>query len=173
MLSLGQKSFRKELFIGFGPQNVFIYIVLDLGFHFRTEGFNHFCGGSQNQGIGWDDHALGYHRVGADDAVLADLGVVEYGGVHANEYMVRKGCAVNDGCMSDYAVITNIAGCARIGMNDRIVLDVGSSAHGDGVGIAPKNGPKPEGGILVNDDIADGSGVGCHEGGGVNLWGLL
>ena len=81
MLSLGQKSFRKELFIGFGPQNVFIYIVLDLGFHFRTEGFNHFCGGSQNQGIGWDDHALGYHRVGADDAVFADLGVVEYGGV--------------------------------------------------------------------------------------------
>ena len=71
--------------------------------------------------------------------------------------------------MSDYAIVADTAGCAWVGMDNGIVLDIGSSAHGDGVGIAPKNGPKPEGGILVDDDIADGSGVGSYEGGGVNL----
>ena len=76
---------------------------------------------------------------------------------------------MNDGCMSDYAIVADAAGCAWIGMDNGIVLDIGSSAHGDGISIAPKNGPKPKGGILVDDDIADGSDVGCHEGGGVNL----
>lgn len=50
--------------------------------------------------------------------------------------------------MSDYAIVADTAGCAWVGMDNGIVLDIGSSAHGDGVGIAPKNGPKPEGGIL-------------------------
>lgn len=80
---------------------------------------------------------------------------------------------MHDGCMSDHAIFSDGAGCSGVGMDDGIVLDVGSGAHGDGVGIAPKNGAKPEGGIFIDNDIADGCGVGCHEGGGVNLWGLL
>ncbi|MEY2708366.1 MAG: hypothetical protein RIQ91_996, partial [Bacteroidota bacterium] len=72
----GQKSFRKVLFISFCPQNVLVNIVLDLGFDFRTQGFNYFGGGSQDQGIGRNDHALWHHGVGTNDAVFANVSMV-------------------------------------------------------------------------------------------------
>ena len=78
-----------------------------------------------------------------------------------------------DGCMSDYAVRPDGARCAWIGVDDRIVLDVCARSHGDGVGIAAEDGAKPKGGILVDDDIADGCGVGGYKGCGVYLRGLL
>ena len=75
-------------FVGFSAKDVFVHVVLDLVFNFRTQGFDHFGGGAQHEGIGRNDHALGYHGVGADDAVFADLGVIEDGGMHANQHVV-------------------------------------------------------------------------------------
>lgn len=89
VISGGQKSFRKVFFVGSSAQNVFVYVVLDLGFHFGPQCFYYFGGGAQDQGIGWDDHALGHHGVGTDDAVFAYLGMVEHGGMHSNQDVVR------------------------------------------------------------------------------------
>lgn len=75
-----QISFRivdgEMQFICFGAQHIFIYVVLDLVFYFGAEGFHDFGWGSKNEGIRGDDHALGNHGVGADDAIFSDLGVV-------------------------------------------------------------------------------------------------
>lgn len=169
----GQKSFRKVFFIDFGAQNILIYIVLNLAFDLWSHRFYYFGGGAQHQGIRRDNHALRNHGVGADDAVFADLGVVKDGGMHANQYVVGEGSSMHDGGMADYAIRPDGTRCTGIGMDDGIVLDVCACAHGDGVGIAAKDGAKPKGGIFMDDDIADGGGVGCHEGAGIYLWGLL
>ena len=75
-----QISFRigvgKMQFIRFCPQHIFVHVILDLSFHFGAERFYDFCGSAENEGIRGDDHALGDHGVGADDAIFSDLGVV-------------------------------------------------------------------------------------------------
>ncbi len=63
-------------FIRFCAQHVFIHVILDLSFHFGAERFYDFGGGAENEGIRGDDHALGDHGVGADDAIFSNLGVV-------------------------------------------------------------------------------------------------
>lgn len=75
--------------------------------------------------------------------------------------------------MSDHAIIANGTGRTGIGVDDGIVLDVGSGAHMDGIGIAAQHGTKPNGGAFFNDDISDGDGVGGYEGGRMYLRGLL
>lgn len=80
---------------------------------------------------------------------------------------------MHDGGMSDDTIIANGTGCTGVGMDHRIILDVAAFAYADGIGIATKDGTKPQGGIFFYDDISDGDGIGRHEGGGVYLRGLL
>ena len=75
-------------FICFCAKHVFIHVVLDLFFHFGTERFHDFGRGAENEGIRRDDHALGDHCVGADDAIFSNLCVVEDGGMHADKDVV-------------------------------------------------------------------------------------
>lgn len=63
-------------FIRFCAQHIFIHVVLDLSFHFGAQRFYDFGGGAENERIWRDDHTLGDHSVGADDAIFSDLGVV-------------------------------------------------------------------------------------------------
>jgi len=126
----------KMNFIRFCAQHVFIHVVLDLFFHFGAERFYDFRGGAENEGIRRDDHALGDHGIGADDAVFSNLCVVEDGGVHANEDVVGEGGSVDDCGVTDYAVGPNGTGRSGVGMNHCIVLDIGSFADANGVGIA-------------------------------------
>lgn len=89
--------------------------------------------------------------------------------MHADEHMVRDCGAVNNGTVSDHAIVADGTGCAWIGVDNGIVLNVGVLSDGDGIRIAPEDGSKPDRRIFVDDHIADGCCVGCHEGVGVNL----
>jgi len=160
-------------FICFCAKHIFINVVLDLLFYFGTERFYDFCGGAKNERIGRDDHALGHHGVGADDAIFSNLGVVEYGGMHANEDMVGEGGSVDDSGVTDYTIRANGTRRSGVGVDYGVVLDVGSFADTNCIGIASKYGTKPKGGICFHNHISDGGCIGCDKGCGVNIWRCL
>lgn len=52
-------------------------------------------------------------------------------------------------------------------MQNGSVLDIGPRPYGDGFGIvSPYGAAEPDGGIFLQDDVADDGGVGCDPGGG-------
>lgn len=86
---------------------------------------------------------------------------------------MREGGSVDDCGVTDNTVGANGTRRSRVGVDYDVVLDVGSFADANGVGIASKYRAKPQGGICIDGDIADGCCVGGDEGGWVNIWRCL
>jgi len=59
--------------------------------------------------------------------------------VHANEDVVGEDGSVDDCGVADYAVGPNGTGRSGVGMNHCVVLDIGSFADADCIGIASEN----------------------------------
>ena len=93
--------------------------------------------------------------------------------MHADKDVVREGGSVDDCGVTDYAVGANGTRRSGVGMNHYIVLNIGSFADANCIGIASENCPKPERCICFYYHIADGCCVGGDEGGWVNIWRYL
>ena len=90
--------------------------------------------------------------------------------MHADKDVVREVGSVDDCGLADNAVGANGTRRSGVGMNHCIVLDIGSFADANCIGIASENCPKPERCICFYYHIADGCCVGGDEGGWVNIW---
>src|SRR2546427_1416099 len=95
----------------------------------------------------------------ADDAAAADDGVVHDDRADADERAVADGAAVQHGLVADGDVLPEREGNARIGVQDRGVLDVGALADGDDVAVAADDGVEPDARLVVQDHGADDGGV--------------
>src|SRR5712692_6928699 len=80
--------------------------------------------------------AFGNERAGGYEAAAPDDGVVHDDGADADERSVADGAAVEHRLVADRDVFPELEGNARIGVQDRGVLDVGAFADGDGVAVA-------------------------------------
>jgi len=99
--------------------------------------------------------ALGNQRAGADKAVIADARPVEHDRPHPDQAVGADRAAVQDDVVADDAVRSDGHGKTGIGMQRRIILDLGPRAELDPFVIAAQDRTKPDAGIGFQPYLPD------------------
>ena len=107
--------------------------------------------------------ALCDQRMCADEAVAADLCMIEYGATDSDQRVVADRAAMKHGPMSHGHVFTNDEFDAGISVQDGAILDVAVSADFDQVVVAPENRVKPDTCALLQCDASDDRSAGSNK----------
>src|SRR2546430_10292068 len=100
-----------------------------------------------------DERAGGYEAAAADDCVVQDDRADAY------ERSVADRAAVQHRLVADRDVFAEGERDARVGVQDRGVLDVGALGDGDDVAVAAYDRVEPDARLVVQNDRADDGGV--------------
>ena len=104
-----------------------------------------------------------HESTSSDDCALANDGVVEHSGTHADEGTVQNRATMKGNTVSDSDILSNIyRRCAIEGVHTGIVLDVAAIAYLDIMNIASKDGAWPNGDIVAQSYFADDNGTVCQ-----------
>src|SRR6185503_5897529 len=108
---------------------------------------------AQHQRAVRDRLAFGDQRVGSDQAVAADPRTVENDRLDADQRSFADRAPVQHHQMADRNRWAQRQGHARIGMQHRAVLDVGSRTDGDRVVVAANDDIEPDRRLAFEDDV--------------------
>ena len=90
-----------------------------------------------------------------DKAVLADPGTVQHRGAHTDQGLVADRAAVQHRLMSDGAIRTDCQRKSRIGVQDRVFLDIAALPHSDALVVTAQRRTKPDRSGLLQFDVSD------------------
>jgi hypothetical protein len=100
------------------------------------------------------------HSSGGNDAKGLNHRMVHDNGSHTYQYVMVQGAAVNDGIVTDTALITYGGRSFLVSAMDHgTVLDVDTVSNTDAVHVTPYNGIEPEAAPVTGDDITDDGGI--------------
>ncbi|EVT82979.1 hypothetical protein Z046_31235 [Pseudomonas aeruginosa VRFPA09] len=99
--------------------------------------------------------ALGNQRVGADDAVLADLRPIEDHRVDPYQAVVAHAATMQHGVVADGDALAEGQRIAHVGVHHRAVLDVAVLADMDQLVVAAQHRAKPDAGAGIQANLAD------------------
>nr|GFC58613.1 hypothetical protein [Tanacetum cinerariifolium] len=103
--------------------------------------------------------AFANQRIGADDAVFADLRAVEDHRVDADERVVVDGAAMQHDVVADGHVLADGQRRPHVGVHDRAILHVAVLADVDQLVIPAQHGAEPDAGVGLKPDLADQGGA--------------
>src|SRR5690606_37287572 len=115
---------------------------------------------AHHQGIVRDLHAFRHQSVGADNAIAAYLGAVQYHRVHADQGVVADGAAMQHDFVADRDVLADFHRHARIHVQHRVFLHIAVVADLDDIVIRADHHAKPDTGVFTQHHGPDQGGVG-------------
>src|SRR4051812_13565197 len=127
------------------------------------QGLDHLAGDAQHQAAGRDHRSLGDQRARPHDRAGTDDGVVQHGGLHADEAGIVDAAGVEHRAVTDDYVRADDAGAVVGDMEDRSVLDVGPGADAHGSQIAAQDAAVPDRDVVGEPHAADDGGAGGDE----------
>src|SRR5271154_6728227 len=104
--------------------------------------------------------SLGDERARAHQAAAADLRSIENDSAHADERPGADRAAVQDRIVPDRAILPDIHGKAHVGMQHRILLNVGAGAEENPLVVAAQRRAEPDAAVVAQHYVADDVGVG-------------
>ncbi|PYN79152.1 MAG: hypothetical protein DMD96_18625 [Candidatus Rokuibacteriota bacterium] len=114
-------------------------------------------------GLGRHERSRCHHRAGADARP------VEYRRTVADEALLAERCRVDRAIVPDRRAGADLSARAGRDVHDRAVLHVGTATDDDRVEVPAEHGVVPDGGALLDGDVADDHGGGRDERGGMDL----
>ena len=133
----------------------FVFNGLGMNILHGINGLHHFGRNTHDEGIRRNNGVLGHHGAGSNDRAPADLGTIEDGGMHANQYMVFNLAGMDDSAVADGYIVTDDAGIVVCYVEAAEILHIGTFTDGNIVYIAPGNDTWPDAGIFTNSYIAE------------------
>src|SRR5271163_4558217 len=119
--------------------------------------------------FGWRPHderavgkylALGQERARPDQAAPTDFRAVENNRAHADQRSVPDRATVQDGIVSNRAILSNEERKAHVGMQSATFLDIRAGADRYRFVVAAQRRAEPNPAILPQNDVADDASVG-------------
>src|SRR5690606_25363524 len=123
---------------------------------------HHLARAAHHQAAIRDDLAFGNQAVGANDAVLADLGAVEDHRVDADQAVIVHRAAVHHHVVTDGDALAQGQRKAHVGVHDATVLHVAVLSDMDQLVVATQHRTEPDTGPRLQADIADQVGAWCN-----------